>query len=223
MERYNVKNHLFYDGYELDNGLLSDPNYVSNLLNWINVDVFDNKGVITLVPYFSGKVKRDGGVSGIILGDNFHFTCHTFCYKNTVFVDYYGDESKKQIVEDILHHYFETTNYDMGSKDVHGNFGKHIILNVKPITCDKAVNLVKKILHDIEMTPIIDIIVNDKDKDHFDVIQLIAESHISFHRNGNEMMIDVFSCKYFDVDKVLEILNSKEEYIEVNRGIKYVN
>lgn len=223
MERYEVKNHLFYDGYEIDNGLLSDTNYVSNLLNWINVDVFDNKGVITLVPYFSGKVKRDGGVSGIILGNNFHFTCHTFCYKNTVFVDYYGDDSKKKIVEDILLKHFETNNYDMGSKDIKGNFGKHIIINSKPISCDEAVSMVKKILHDIEMTPIIETIVNDIDKDHFDVIQLIAESHISFHRNGDEMMVDVFSCKYFDVDKVLEILNIKEEYIEVNRGIKYVN
>lgn len=220
MERYEVVNHLFYDGYELDNGLLSDTNYVSNLLNWINKDIFDNQGIVTLIPYFKGVVKRDGGVSGIILGDNFHFTCHTFCFKNTVFIDYFGDESKKALVEEILHKTFDSNNYDMGSKDIKGNFGKHIILKVDPITCDEAVMMVKRLLNDIDMTPIADVIVNQKDETHFDVLQVIAESHISFHRNNDVMEVDVFSCKYYDVLKVLSIFNTND-YIEVNRGIKY--
>ena len=86
MERYDVQNHLFYDGYDLNNELLGNPEFVRFLMDQINKYVFANKGKISMLPYFDGKIKTDGGVSGIILGDNFHFTCHTFSFKNTVFV-----------------------------------------------------------------------------------------------------------------------------------------
>ena len=222
MERYNVENHLFYDGYDLDNELLRNPDFVKELLEKINERVFDNQGKIKLIPYFTGKIKRDGGVSGIILGDNFHFTCHTFAFKNTVFVDYFGDDSKKDIVEDLIHQRFNTNNYDMGSKDIKGHFGKHIIFKTEPIFLQDAIRTVKTLLKNINMTPIADLIINEKDNNNFDVVQLIAESHISFHRKGNIMVVDVFSCKYFDVEKVLELFGSTSNYIEVNRGLQYV-
>ncbi|MBR3199243.1 MAG: S-adenosylmethionine decarboxylase [Bacilli bacterium] len=222
MERYNVINHLFYDGYDLDNELLSNSSFVRELLETVNAKIFDNKGMITLIPYFEGKIRNDGGVSGIILGDNFHFTCHTFSFKNTVFVDYFGDESRKANLENIILTTFNTKNYDMGSKDVHGNFGKHIIFKTKPLSLTDAIMIVKLLLEKINMTPISELLVNEKDNNNFDVVQLIAESHISIHRSDDDVTVDVFSCKYFDINKVLELFDLLDDYIEVNRGIKYV-
>ncbi len=36
MEKYNVENHLFYDGYDLDNNLLGSIDFVKNILEDIN-------------------------------------------------------------------------------------------------------------------------------------------------------------------------------------------
>ena len=221
MEKYNVENHLFYDGYNLDNEILSNPEAINSLLETINKYIFLNKGKISLLPYFNGKVKKDGGVSGIILGDGFHFTCHTFSYKNTVFVDYFGDDNSKERVSQILFDFFDTDEFDMGSKDVKGNFGKHIIVHPPSIALPDAKNVIRVILKEINMTPIMELLVNQYGKDSFDLLQPIAESHISFHKKNDEMVVDAFSCKYFDVDKFLKIMETPEEYIEVNRGINY--
>ena len=221
MEKYDVNNHLFYDGYNLDNKVIGDPTFVNDLLKEINKNVFEDKGKIQLLPYFNGKVKTDGGVSGIILGNGFHFTCHTFSYKNTVFVDYFGDNEKKDKVLEILLNYFDTDDYDLGSKDKVGNFGKHIIVRSSAISFSDAEKLVKTILKEIDMTPITDLIVNKTSEYSFDVLQPIAESHISIHRNGDEMVIDAFSCKYFDVLKFIDLIGKDLDYIEVNRGLKY--
>ncbi len=223
MEKYNVQNHLFYDGYDLDNRTLGDPDFVKKLLEKVNQSVFNGKGVINIIPYFRGKDENDGGISGFVLGDNFHFTCHTFSFKKTVFVDYFGDDNKKDIVEDILLSTFDTKNYDMGSKYVKGNFGKHIIFKASPLSLEEVIPMVKVILKEINMTPIEEMFVKQKNEECFDVLQLIAESHISFHRTGNEMVVDTFSCKNFNVKKLLELFNLSSDYIEVNRGIKYIN
>ena len=221
MEKYNVPNHLFYDGYDLNKQQLSNYQFIYNVLALINKYVFNNKGKITMIPYFNGKIKSDGGISGIILGDGFHFTCHTFCYKNTVFIDFYGDDSKKETVSEIIFDSFKTDNFDMGSKDKKGNFGKHIIISTKAISYADALKKVNQILKEIDMTPITNVIVNKNNEDKYDILQPIAESHISFHRNSDTTTVDAFSCKYFDVNKFLSLMGVNDRYIEVNRGLKY--
>lgn len=221
MEKYDVENHLFYDGYNVDNELLANPEAINSLLEEINKYIFSDKGKIELLPYFNGKVKTDGGVSGIILGDGFHFTCHTFSYKNTAFVDFFGDDDKKETVSQILFDFFDTDDYDMGSKDVKGNFGKHIIVHPPTIALPDAKELIRVILKEIDMTPIMDLLVNQYGDNSYDLLQPIAESHISFHKNNDNMVVDAFSCKYFDVEKYLEIIGSPDQFIDVNRGIKY--
>ena len=58
MEKYNIENHLFYDGYNLDNQLLANPEAINLLLDAINKYIFSNKGKISLLPYFNGKIKK---------------------------------------------------------------------------------------------------------------------------------------------------------------------
>lgn len=221
MEKLDIKNYLFYDGYDLKNENLENVNYISNFLKEVNEIVFNNEGAITIIPYFDGKIKEDGGVSGIILGSNFHFTCHSFCYKETIFIDYYGNDSKKALVFDLIKRNFKTENFDLGSTDVKGNFGKHIIIKAFPLLLDEAINKIKTILKNITMTPISELLIKNEDKTNFDILQPIAESHISFHQHDDLLVIDVFSCKYFDIEKVLELFLKIYDIEEINRGIQY--
>ena len=71
--------HFFLDCYEVNEELLASVDNMKYLLTQVNKKYFNGAGNIILIPYFCGKVKADGGISGIILGNNCHFTCHTFC------------------------------------------------------------------------------------------------------------------------------------------------
>ena len=81
--------------------------------------------------------------------------------------------------------------------------------------------LIRVILKEINMTPIMELLINQYGDNSFDLLQPIAESHISFHKKNDDMVVDTFSCKYFDVDKYLKIMGNPDNYIDVNRGIKY--
>jgi S-adenosylmethionine/arginine decarboxylase-like enzyme len=212
-----VKEHLFYDGYDLDNNILKDIEYIEEFLKEINSKVFNNIGKINLIPYFDGKVEKDGGISGVIIGKEFHFTCHTFSFKNTVFIDYYGIGFKDEIFN-LITKYFKTDNYDMCDTNVLGNFGKHLIIGATSVNVTSAQEKIDQIINNINMTPISDFMIDIEDENNYDVIKLIAESHISFHQHNNSLIIDVFSCKPFEVNKVLELLPDYTDVRIVGRG-----
>lgn len=219
----NSINHFYFDGYDIDNELLNDVEHVKNFISEINDVVENGTGKITLMPYFDGKIKRDGGISCCIIADNFHFTCHTFSFKNTVFIDCFGFDNCKEKLLPIILKYYKTDNYDLCTDNIGpGKFGKHIILSSSPISYDEGLEVIKTLLKDIEMTPIHDVITNYKDESHFDLLQPIAESHISIHRNDEEMTVDIFSCKDFDENKVYELFgDSIKDSYAVNRGVYY--
>jgi len=215
--------HFFLDGYSLNQALLSNPKNMERVLKRINKIIFRNNGKIILIPYFNGKIKEDGGVSGIVLGNNSHFTCHTFCYKNIVFVDYYGDKTNHELVKNIVLDTYKTKDIDLCklNSGLKGNFGKHIIVKSNKLyTYDEAKKLIRTILKDIEMTPIKEVITTYKEENEYDLLQPIAESHISIHRKNDDVIVDAFSCKYFDEQKILKLLNVSE-FDMVSRGIRY--
>ena len=123
--------NIFFDGYKIKENKLDNEDIILDFLNILNFKIFDNKGKITIVPYFNGKVRKMGGISATILGDNFHFTCHTFCYLGTVFIDYYGHDINEEILIKMILSYFPTSDYDLckNNNDIKGNFGKQIIIN----------------------------------------------------------------------------------------------
>ena len=104
-----------------------------------------------------------------------------------------------------------------------GKFGKHLIFNVSNlIDYNDGINIINKIVKEIDMTPIHDLIINYKNDTNFDLVQLIAESHISIHRLNNKIIVDVFSCKNFDETKVVQLFENKISNIKlINRGIYY--
>lgn len=218
-----MSEHFFLDGYGVESSELSSVDNMEKLLDVVNKKYCNDKGSITLIPYFDGKIKEDGGVSGIIIGNNMHFTCHTFCYKKAMFVDYFGNNDNFDGIKESVLNVYPTDDFDLcnDNKNLDGNFGKHLIFkNLNGLSFDNARILIEKILSDIGMTPINDVITNYTDEECFDLLQPIAESHISIHRKGNNMVLDVFSCKWFDEAKLSSLLNSFD-YEKVCRGVKY--
>ena len=218
-----MNKHFYLDGYSISTKRLSDVDNMTSLLEDINKKIYKNKGKLVLIPYFNGKIHEDGGVSGIILADNSHFTCHTFCYRNAMFVDYYGNINNHQLVKDLVLKTYPTNDIDLCKENsgLKGNFGKHIIVKSSNLlSFSESKDLINKILIDIDMTPINKVITNYKTETEFDLIQPIAESHISIHRNNNCFVIDTFSCKYFDEQKLLKILK-ENKYDSISRGIRY--
>lgn len=222
---YNKFDHFFFDGYDIDNKILSNVKHINDFINEVNEIITNGKFKPLLIPYFNGKVKQDGGISAIILSENFHFTCHTFCYKNTVFIDCYSKNNHDKDLLDIIQKYFNTNNYDLckNNYDKKGNFGKHLIVNnVKQMKYKDAVNLINTILKQVDMTPICDMQVDYRDDLNYDILQPIAESHISIHNTEKNVAIDIFSCKFFDENNIIKCLDIKtENIIQIQRGIYY--
>ncbi len=222
---HNKPHHFFYDGYDIDNQILSNIEHINAFLDEINEKLLNNKAKVILIPYFNGKIKQDGGISGTILTERFHFTCHTFCYKNTVFIDCYDKNNIEKELLKIITKYFNTENFDLcrDNYDKKGNFGKHVIIeNTDQMDYNDAINLVNGILDRVEMTSICDMQVDYRDNNNFDILQPIAESHISIHKTEKNVDIDVFSCKSFNENKIIELLDSKPKSILlIPRGIYY--
>ena len=220
---YSPNKHFFFDGYDIDNNILDDINIISMFLNEISEKLTNNEHKPYVIPYFNGKVKEDGGISGIIIGNNFHFTCHTFSYKNTLFIDCYGKNNYDETLLPIIIKYFKTSNFDLcrNNSEKKGNFGKHIIINdTIDITYEQANNLIKTLLKEIKMTPICDVLQNYEDETNFDILQPIAESHIAIHRKEKNTTIDIFSCKTFEDKKILKLIKSKN-ISKVTRGVYF--
>lgn len=224
-DNQETPSQFFCDGYDIDNDLLNDVSLINDFVMEVKKTINDDKGKIVLIPYFNGKVKEDGGISVIILGDGFHFTCHTFSYKKTAFFDCYCEYNIDEKLLPIIIKYFNVHDYDLckDNSEKTGNFGKHVIIKkCKKMGYDESIQLVKDIIKKIKMTPIYDIITNYKDEDNFDILEPIAESHISVHCVKGKMFIDIFSCKTFNENEVLSLLPDKTLItINVNRGIKY--
>ncbi|MBR3280448.1 MAG: S-adenosylmethionine decarboxylase [Clostridia bacterium] len=216
--------HHFFDGYEIDNNLLKNEKLINKLIKEINETVFNKKGKAQIISYFNGKVKEDGGISCVILGANCHFSCHTFCYKNTVFIDYFGKANFEKCILPIILKYFPTTKFDLCNGNTQkGKFGKHIIIeNMPGLTFKQAENLIGNIVKEIKMTKISSPFFIYLDNNNYDIIQPIAESHISIHKDKSNINIDVFSCKNYDEKIILKLLDIKKENIKkIQRGIYY--
>ena len=87
---------------------------------------------------------------------------------------------------------------------------------------EQGKEIIKNIVKNIEMTPIHELLTNKIDEQNFDILQLIAESHIAIHKNEENIRIDVFSCKGFDENKIFDTIGNNKCNVElINRGIKF--
>ena len=206
-----------YDGQKLSNLYMDNVTKFKEFMNLINEKHI--KGSLTIIPYFEGKVKEDSGITGCIVGNGKHFTCHTFCYKGNVYIDCFNilPVNYEELEKEVKNHY-SADNYNEYfinesnkiSFNKQNKFGKHLILKTNnDIEIEIAKTIINKLLIKINMTPIHDLIINKHDLG-YDLLQIIAESHISCHKKNNLIYFDIFSCNDFSTKDVQEIFKSYE-------------
>lgn len=217
----NIKdnNHFFFDGYEIQNDKLNKIELISDLLDNVNAVFLNNIGQCVIIPCFEDNSLLDDGISGIVLGSDFHFTCHTYSNRNTIFVDlYYKKAIDDNLIINILKKFFDVEKYDLCiNNKTSGNFGKHIIIQTDKIEYQNALLLVDKIIESINMHPIHEKICSSYEHG-YDILIPIAESHISIHCH-DDCIIDVFSCNTFDDSKIIKLLNKIYSIQSVERGV----
>ncbi|MAF50454.1 MAG: adenosylmethionine decarboxylase [Nanoarchaeota archaeon] len=108
--------------------------------------------------------------------------------------------------------------------------GNHLMLEGYGGDLDKLndKNLISNVLENlpgmVKLTKISDSLVVEcdaKEESGISGAVLMAESHISIHTypKKNFMVADVFSCKEFDVDKVLEFLKNSFGFEKINKKL----
>lgn len=218
--------HYIFDGYKLDNRYMREVESFTSFMNSIK-NAYCPQGTMKIIPYFNGIHKEDGGLTGIILADDFHFTCHTFCFKNIVFIDCYSLHDNINSIPDDIKRTYDTPYYndefiDINHKecDDDNKWGKHCIAKVDGmIPIQDAKKLVADLLVGINMHPISELITYEKENSYA-LLQVLAESHISMHTDGLETYIDIFSCNNFDSNIVDDILSNNRSDIKTTEIIR---
>lgn len=203
-----------------------------------------------ILPYYNGVVPEDCGISAFVFLAGGHFTIHTFSFREAYFVDLLSPEAVDgNRVEKLIKDAFpaeRVTSYSLERErretypakiEINEalDFGPHLFLGLKnysgPKSMDELFDFFDIMPFDIGMTPIMRPIAVKNSVSGGKVISIltmIAESHISLHyfEESQSAYFDLFSCKFFDYDKVGARLKKvlKSEVANENlisRGSKY--
>ncbi len=212
---------IFCDLYCQDSQALLDNNSV---MDWILTEV-EKRAVVkemrqTLVPC---QHLPDPGVSGIILGTGFHFTCHTFSRTGMVYVDLYTsgeiDSDLPGILRCAFHPKRIVNNMPTTQRTIMGKFGRHLAFTLPYVPFETMFEEMRRLLQVIDMHELAPIMTLQRDDGSYDILQPIVESHMAAHSDGKLVYIDVFSCKWFDDAQVLRLFNLATNIHVVPRGL----
>jgi len=185
-----------------------------------NVLKFDQINKPTLIPYYHGKVEQDCGVSCYTFLYGGYVTFHIFEKRRLAYFDIVSDKlfDIDKVIK-FVSQICETANYNVytnKTKNIVCNenvFGPHYVASgrlYKEMNIDQLLILQDKIIKEIDMTPIINPVVV-KDGEVIRLFIAIAESHLSLTVNKNQLRVDLFSCRMFDINKLTNILTSVME------------
>lgn len=226
-------NHFILDAYRSYRSRLDDILLVHEILEEIPFKM----GIKTVMPpfvlpYYNGVNPEDCGISGFIFLAGGHFTIHTFSYRETYFVDLvYPEPFDGDKLQEIIKNAFpaekvsafsvergKSESFPAGRKiDEAQDFGPHLFLDFSdyggPKSLDKLFEIFDTMPYKIGMTPIIrpyTIKNKYKDENVISIITMIAESHICLHyfEETKKAYLDVFSCKFFNYDEVVNKLKA---------------
>lgn len=166
----------------------------------------------------------DPGVSGVILAPHFHFTCHTFTRQGTAYVDACGFKNPNYIehMVSLISQSYQASKVIQHSVDEDnscGNFGRHLVYLLPRPTFAEACQIVTDIVSAIDMHKLAEMVTLERARDDYDILQPIVESHIAAHTVGDQLALDVFSCKYFDDTKLATLLPHPESSYLIPRGL----
>lgn len=203
-----------------------------------------------ILPYYNGIIPEDCGISAFVFLAGGHFTIHTFSFREAYFVDLvspqqFDSEKLEKIIretfpaERVKSFTLEREQRDSFPRippiDESLDFGPHLFMDFDnyqgPHDLESLFDLFDTMPFAIGMTPIMRPYILKNVIDDVKVISvltMIAESHISFHYfpDLNKAYLDLFSCRFFDYEKVASTLkrvfNSDiTNEILMPRGSKY--
>lgn len=196
------------------NNLIEIYTFMDKLLSLANLKEIQKP---VLIPYYHGKVKRDAGVSCYAFFEGGYCTLHIFEKRKIAYLDVISNSqefdnqifiknSKKYCgTENILINTDETISENI-NKHI---FGPHYICFGKPkkkFDTDSLISLQESIIKEVGMTPIITPNVL-KNENRTLLFIAIAESHIALELSKNNLRIDIFSCKMFDLNLLKRLIN----------------
>lgn len=231
--------HYFFDGYEIDQELLSDPVKLEFKMRVIleHCSVRDHQIVTKNVEAgdFPHIKEEDTGISTVILFPGGHFTCHTYPHIGVVYVDLFhvnGVDSRS--LDQEMCELLKPGHYDSRhERQESGAYGKHLVLEVPDIVdVEQGVQLVGEIRKILGMTKLMPMMVRSDAQSgvsNFDIVQPIVESHIALHkclpgavlvntRGQYTIALDVFSCRDFSTEAVLQLVGTSKNVRQIPRG-----
>lgn len=238
--------HLMMDGFRGSRSEMENVQGIYDLMSTLP-SIIGAKAVMPpfVLPYFDGSNPDDGGVSAFIMLERGHATLHTFSTRRCSFFDALAPEAfdaelVAQHVNDAMGHRDHDTFLarrggplqvqQPGGLAPDKDFGPHLMIDVQgyegPSDMDGVFALLDTLPEKVSMTPIIRPYVI-RTGPFLSAMTMIAESHIAMHLVPGSALIDVFSCKFFDVDRVLPILLGlfpgwHVSHALVSRGSNYV-
>ena len=201
-----------------------------------------------LLPYYNGVEPDDCGISGFVFLAGGHFTIHTFSFRECYFVDLVAPQAfdTAELTAALR------TALPVRSVEVHTarrpkpfdeipvhpseDFGPHLLINIAgyagPRDMDGLFRVFDNLPPRIDMTPIMrPYVLRSKDESgrlRLSAMTMIAESHIALHveEDSDTAYFDIFSCKFFDIDMVLNQLKAafpgKSHTVQlISRGCGY--
>lgn len=221
------RDHVFLDGYDSPIAIAEDTAVMETLLCQVNEMMFQGTGATRIVPVLGDKKPRNNGVSGIVLAAGGHFTCHTFSQRGIFFADAASIfDLNPDYVKDLLDEMLRPQRLISCTKDTGAvGFGKHLVLYIPSQTVRESNRLISAIVSAIHMTNLCGR-MQCLNRGNISILQPITESHVSIHNVGPNAVLDVFSCKYFHTEDVMQVLHQRgitwsqiSTVTEVTRGI----
>ena len=224
--------HVMVDGFEGHRSRLDDILLMHETLERLPVALDLSPTMPPIVtPYYNGFEPEDCGLSGFVFLEGGHITIHTFSQREVFFADIFSpknfDATKAENLLQGSFPAFERVTFEEDrlsphelqvSGDLKMDFGPHLLakfeLGELHPTLDWLFNMLDTLPSSIGMTPIMrPYVISNPQKNKSLVlsgITMIAESHVAAHilLPERHVYFDIFSCKYFDVNSVLEKLTT---------------
>ena len=184
-----------------------------------------------VMPYYNGVAPDDCGISAFAFLAGGHVTVHTFSFRECFFADIlapqdFNTETAEEIFsasisaakltsEPLPRSHEHVVRSFEGAKD----FGPHLSLEISgyrgPETLDELFEVFDSLPEEINMTPIMrPYVARSAMTDGSTVtsaLTMLAESHAALHvfERTRSAYFDVFSCNFFDIEKVVETLKQR--------------
>lgn len=222
--------HFTMDGFKGFRSRFDDIRLVHELLEEIPATLgLEATMPPFILPYYNGVIPEDCGISAFLFLAGGHFTLHTFSFREVFFADlvYPSPFDGRRLrylleagfpCETTVVHQIRREKGRLEDRPVNpdADFGPHVFLDFEdyegPTSLDDLFQVFDTMPSRVGMTPIMrPYIVKNRTPDGRDVtsaMTMIAESHISVHVFPAERraFLDVFSCKFFDREPMVNEL-----------------